>query len=209
MVQSVKPWESPNARELDTINVSTWIKQQPFAQPVNGYAYDHVELRGILASEPSDVSMLYWLSTIAKGTDGRTSGANQINGRLAHLSDTVEGAQQDKLPGSAWNISQQVYLQYLKDNVEFRSPVTHISQLQFSGFLEVKTPRKTYIAKQIVIAIPPVVCEKILFTPPLPAPRAHLQQRMFMGSVIKILLFYRSPFWKYKSLSGICCSISL
>lgn len=205
-----KPWTSPNAKELDSINVSTWIKQQPFSKPEqNGYVYDHMELRGILASEPSDISLLYWLSIIAKGVDGRVTGPSQPKGCLAHLADTVSGAQQDKLPGSAWNISQQVYLQYLRDKVQFQSPVTNIIQQQAGGVLQLQTAQGSFVAKQVVIAVPPVVCEKILFNPPLPAPRAHLQQRMFMGSVIKILLFYRTPFWKHKSLSGLSISDNL
>ncbi|PRD36232.1 UNVERIFIED_CONTAM: mao [Trichonephila clavipes] len=55
-------------------------------------------------------------------------------------------------------------------------------------------------SKYIILACPPIVQMKIHFNPPLPPVRNQLIQRMPMGTVMKVVLYYRSQFWKDKGL---------
>jgi len=198
-ISTKEPWESQNAKQLDQISVSEWVRQHFASQPT--ITPNHTGLRGILASDPEDISLLYWLTYIAKAKNGREQ--NPTNGNVFHLSETLNGAQQDKLPSSAWNISQQVYQNYLPNHVRFNSPVTKIEYQQSDKVVVWTSKGECFKANRVVVAIPPPLCESIEFIPKLPGGRMFLQQRMFMGSVIKVLLFYSTPFWKDKHFSGL------
>jgi monoamine oxidase len=52
------------------------------------------------------------------------------------------------------------------------------------------------------VAVPPTLAARIAYDPPLPALRDQLTQRLPMGSVIKVELVYRTPFWRKAGLSG-------
>ncbi|HJP64763.1 MAG TPA: FAD-dependent oxidoreductase, partial [Actinomycetota bacterium] len=57
-------------------------------------------------------------------------------------------------------------------------------------------------ARSAIVAIPPALCERIAFDPPLPPTRAQLQQRVPHGSTIKVQVVYDEPFWRRDGLSG-------
>lgn len=52
------------------------------------------------------------------------------------------------------------------------------------------------------MAIPPALVDRIRFSPELPADRIALGQRMPMGSVIKTVAVYETPFWRTRGFSG-------
>ena len=84
-------------------------------------------MRGITAAEPGEVSLLGWLSYINKGTYKNSKG-ELMPGTLDVLANTEGGAQEFKVEGSAWGISNQLHLQQLKDNVVFNAAVSAITQ---------------------------------------------------------------------------------
>lgn len=43
---------------------------------------------------------------------------------------------------------------------------------------------------------------RIRYNPPMPPSRDTLTQRVFMGSIIKTHMYYKTPFWKEKGYSG-------
>ena len=49
------------------------------------------------------------------------------------------------------------------------------------------------------MAVPGAMQGKIIYDPPLPPLRNQLLQRMEMGCVTKIHVFYKRAFWKEKS----------
>lgn len=61
---------------------------------------------------------------------------------------------------------------------------------------------KQYKCKYVVLACPPNMCSNIKYSPPLPPTRIELNQRFFMGRVIKCIAFYKNAFWKLKGFSG-------
>lgn len=64
-------------------------------------------------------------------------------------------------------------------------------------------------ARRVIVALPPPLCSRIRFSPPLPVQRERLQQRMPMGSVIKFNIFYEKAFWREHGFSGIIMSDQL
>lgn len=54
--------------------------------------------------------------------------------------------------------------------------------------------------KYVISAIPPVLCLKIHFNPPLPPMRNQLINRIPMGSVIKCIVYYKETFWRKKGI---------
>ena len=72
-----------------------------------------------------------------------------------------------------------------------------------AGAAVVKTlSGKSYTAKHIVIAMPPAISARIIFDPALPAMRQQLNQHYPMGTVVKLLIRYESPFWRQENRSG-------
>ena len=57
-------------------------------------------------------------------------------------------------------------------------------------------------ASRAIVAIPPTLCGRIDYDPPLAGYRDQLTQRMPQGSVIKVMAVYDAPFWRDDGLSG-------
>lgn len=54
----------------------------------------------------------------------------------------------------------------------------------------------------VVVAMPPVSVNRIAFLPKLSERREMINQKNFMGAIIKILVLYEERFWKGKGFSG-------
>jgi monoamine oxidase len=54
----------------------------------------------------------------------------------------------------------------------------------------------------VIVAIPPTLAGRIRYQPPMPASRDGLTQRMPMGTAIKMMMVYETPFWRDEGLSG-------
>ena len=126
------------------MTVESWIKQEFKPEDGNfcqlfvnhlritnqippGVTADHTGLRGILASEPNEVSLLFWLSYINKAASRDLAG-RFILGTVGVLANTEGGAQQDKVVGSVWGLADQLYRQQLEKEVVLNSPVREIIQ---------------------------------------------------------------------------------
>ncbi|XP_021358768.1 probable flavin-containing monoamine oxidase A [Mizuhopecten yessoensis] len=57
-------------------------------------------------------------------------------------------------------------------------------------------------AKRVVIATPPQLTGKIIFSPPLPTEKQQMMKRMPMGDIIKVIITYREVFWRSAGQSG-------
>ena len=50
----------------------------------------------------------------------------------------------------------------------------------------------------VIMAVPPLLQQRIIFEPPLPGNRNQLICKYPMGSVIKTMTFYDKPYWREK-----------
>jgi monoamine oxidase len=79
-------------------------------------------------------------------------------------------------------------------------PVRRISQGPRSVY--VYADKATVKARQVVVAIPPHLAGRIAYEPGLPGARDQLTQRMPIGSLIKTIAVYDTPFWRAEGLNG-------
>jgi monoamine oxidase len=66
----------------------------------------------------------------------------------------------------------------------------------------VETIDNAFDAKYVVVAIPPALASRINYYPPLPGHKDQLMQKMPMGSVIKCVFTFKTPFWREDSHSA-------
>ena len=57
-------------------------------------------------------------------------------------------------------------------------------------------------ARRAIVALPPTLCGRMVYDPPLPGFRDQLTQRMPQGAVIKCMAVYDKPFWREAGLTG-------
>ena len=73
---------------------------------------------------------------------------------------------------------------------------------QYKNYAHVYTNKHKYKGKRIIIAMSPILCNKINFIPALPYDKLVVMQNMPMGSVVKIVITYKTQFWIQNGLSG-------
>ncbi|WP_370591133.1 flavin monoamine oxidase family protein [Saccharopolyspora montiporae] len=183
------PWEAEKAPEWDAESVGNWIDHDVRT----GTAKKIVRLiaNSILCADPRQVSYLYFLECLRQG------------GGIGKMLGVEGGSQQDKVAGGAWSVVEAM-ADELGDAVRLASPVITVEQ--DDDGVRVSTPDASYSGRRVIVTTPPSVANRITFTPALPVRRAGLQQRMPMGSVIKMHVAYPTPFWRHRGLSGAAMS---
>lgn len=190
-IHPVHPWEGDNAQAWDKLTVHSWI-QSTFSSK-SGVLPDHTGIRGILASEPSEVSLLFWLWYI------RAAGCMRV------LSNTEGGAQQNKVKDSVWSLSLALYRELGSTCIRLKTAVQSIHQ-QSNNVLVRTINGQRFKAGRVVIAMAPALAAHITHIPQLPSPREYLQQRLPMGGAIKIIIWYKRAFWRDAGFSGLAIS---
>lgn len=180
-----KPWLAENAKRWDAETVESWILKNVRTEAARDFIRTIVG--ALFCCNASQLSYLYFLEYFRQGQG------------LEVLISTEGGAQQDKFLGGAWQISKRIADQ-LNDALVLNTPVHAIEQ--HADIVHVKAESTQYKAKNLIVAIPPVLASKVSYTPSLPIKREKLLQSMIMGAVIKVHLAYDKPFWRHKKLNG-------
>jgi monoamine oxidase len=180
-----KPWETPNAAELDAQTLASMVSRH-----VHFYTAREllaVGLETVFAANAADISLLHAAFYVKSG------------GGLERLLGIANGAQQDRFEGGAQPVADRLAAK-LGDAVHLSCPVREIVvtgdgvELRGDGFVA--------RGRRVVVAVPPTLAGRIRYVPHLPAARDQLTQRMPMGSVIKCMAVYDTPFWRQDGLSG-------
>ena len=111
-----------------------------------------------------------------------------------------EHPEAELIHGGAGQIPEKIAAE-LGERVRLNEPVLGIHQS--NARLEVETAQGRYIAQFAVVAMPPHLAGRIQYDPPLPPMRQQLTQRVPMGTCVKVLVSYSSPFWREKGLAGV------
>jgi monoamine oxidase len=188
-VPTATPWTASNALAWDSITVQTWIGQNVPAG--DGQKILQLAVEAILSVEPQDVSFLYFLWYI-----------NQAGGINPLVGNAGTGAGQDfRVKGGTQLISITMAQQLgLGKRVLLNQPVRQIRQ-RASG-ATVIADGASVDCKQVIVAIPPNLAGKIDYTPNVTAMRMQLTQRVPVGSLIKTIAVYPTPFWRTQGLNG-------
>ncbi len=179
------PWDAPRAAAWDRISAGAWI----MTRVPRGKGRDLLltTVRGLMSSDPSEVSLLHVLFLIRS--------ANGLNVLLS-----VEGGyEEDMMTGGAGAMAETMAAD-LGDAVHLGVPVRAVTQDAHA--IEVEGDGVTVRAQRVVMAIPPALAADVQYAPVLPLDHRFLLERAPAGAVIKTVAVYDEPFWRNDGLSG-------
>lgn len=180
------PWNMPKAHHLDRSSMEQWILSATWSKDAREVL--RIMVRAVFSAEPHELSLLYVLNYIRQA------------GSLEQLTEVVDGAQQDRVLGGAFQLAQRRAEQLPKDAIVLVSPVSSVSQ-DDKG-VTVRAPGQEWRAQTAIVAMSPSMTLSISFEPSLHNGRDRLARKMPMGSVVKALLAFERPFWRDRGLSG-------
>ncbi|GFY75113.1 amine oxidase, partial [Trichonephila inaurata madagascariensis] len=178
------PWKAPNAEVWDTMNFQTFLEKNCWTR--DGYSFFKYFANVNTACEPYETSLLSFLWYIKQ-----CGGTKRIN-------TTKNGAQERKFVGGSQQISEKL-AEKLGDEIVIKNcAVVGINQESKDHVLVQTLQGKEYKANYVILACPPIIQMKIHFKPSLPPLRNQMVQRMPMGTVMKVILYYKTAFWREK-----------
>jgi monoamine oxidase len=185
-VPTEAPWLAPDARELDSQTFHTWLKANTATEGARTLL--EIGTEAVWAQEPRDISLLHILFYVNSA------------GSFDDLIGTSGGAQERRWVGGSQRLALEMARE-LSDRVILEAPVRRIRH--GSDGVRVKARGGVTVrARQVIVALPPVLTSRIEYDPILPGHRDQLTQRMPQGSVWKCMAIYDEPFWRADGLTG-------
>ncbi len=184
-----RPWQSPDAADLDGQTFETWIGRN--LRTSIGRAYFRVACEAVFSADAKDLSLLHALFYAHSGTDFET------------LLSTDGGAQQDRILGGSIRIAEGMAADLVARGAGVRLgvPVRTIAQHD-DGVVVQLASGESVPGERVVVTLPPTLAGRLDYQPPLPSWRDQLTQRLPAGSVIKLYAVYPEPFWRADGLNG-------
>jgi len=179
------PLAASKAAEWDATTVEAWKRKN--VKTRGAKAMLDTAVRAVFAAEPSELSLLFFLYYLRHG------------GGLMKMTEIEGGAQQTRLAEGFQEVSKRIARE-LGDVVVLGAPVRKIEQ-DAEG-VRVTSDKGTVRGKRVIVAVPPALAGRIDYEPVLPASRDLLTQKAPMGSVIKCIATYETPFWRQGGYSG-------
>ncbi|WP_206662904.1 flavin monoamine oxidase family protein [Anaerobacillus alkaliphilus] len=182
-LDSLEPWESEHAKDLDKITMEQFLLDHTYTASAGSvYKYLLEEMICCNLHEVSALDLLWCVKTAGSVNKFRNSEDIWIKDGVGMLVNKIA--------------------KRIEDRIYYRQPVTRITYEE--GGASVKTMNGgCWKGKRVIVAIPPNLQAKIHYQPPLPFVRAQLLERSGLPSVIKAVIIYKKPFWREKGLSGI------
>jgi monoamine oxidase len=175
------PWTVKSSSRWDSMTLDTWLRRSMFSK--GGRGLMDLAVTAVFAAEPSEISLLHYLFYTRSGG----------------LSRGLVDAQALRFVGGSQAVAVRQALA-LKSRVITSAPVRSIRQ-HGSG-VEVCADQVRVNCRRTIVSVPPTLAARIHYDPPLSADRDQLMQSAPMGSVIKVLAIYDTPFWRQCGLSG-------
>lgn len=181
-----RPWEAPLAADWDRVSFGQWLDDNVLDEEVRwliGLGFSIVTCQN-----PHQISLLFMLNLF-----------NVAGGFEAPI--TIRGGAEDsRVVGGTWKISETMARHMPEGSVVLGSPVSEIRHWH-SRAITVVSARVTVTCSQVIVAMSPTEVGRIHFTPDLPSRRAGLQRDGGSGSMNKLFMVYDKPFWR-QGLSG-------
>ena len=179
------PWWAEDALEWDGQTLWSWIERNVESSAARELLA--LEAVGVWGAEPSALSLLHALFEIHSA------------GTFDTMIEVRGGAQQTRLLPGAQTVSLRL-AEELEARVVLSTPVRRIEHDETGA--RVLADGLTVRAQRVILAVPPVLCGRIAYDPPLPAARREINRRMRAGAVVKVAAVYNEPFWRSDGLSG-------
>lgn len=183
-VDPAAPWAHPRAALLDGQTFESWIRRT--LRTPTGRAYFRVLAEAVHAADATDLSLLHTLFYTAS------------NGDLETLISVDRGAQKDRVVGGSVRVAER-----LAEDLDVRLGAAVSGLVQDDHGVTVTTRGGAHLrAARAVVALPPTLAGRLHHSPPLPAWRDQLTQRVPAGTVVKCLAAYPTPFWRDRGRNG-------
>jgi monoamine oxidase len=168
----------PDDPSIDGLSVGAWLDKQPDRADAKSGFQSSIE--GLWCQPIENVPLWYLISN-----DRRIN--NEVFELQYFLKETMHSLAAD-------------LARPLGASLRLGCPVDRIETGE--GGLVVHAGGESFSAREVIVSVPPVVARRIVFAPPLPADTRHALEVWKSGTVIKLLLRYREPFWRSAGLSG-------
>ncbi len=180
-----RPWAHERSAEWDAISWDAWLRQQTDDdEAVRNLAF--ATGSAMLTKPTHAVSLLQSLLMAASAG----SYSNLVDADFILDKRVVGGLQQVPL----------LLAERLGDDVFLNQPVR---TLEWSDEgVTVTSDGMTVRARQAILAVPPILYNRISFVPAMPRLQHQMHQHLSMGFVIKVHAVYDRPFWREQGLSG-------
>lgn len=183
------PWETPQASRLDRMSALRWLRNE-ISHP-DARTFFPLFIGEMMAADPAAISVLHMAFYLRSG------------GGIRYLNAFEGGAQQWRVQGGA-HLLGTALAAGLGTRVRLNHAVCAIDQ-DVNGVVVRAVSAATgghseLRADQVVVAIPPLLAQQIVFRPALTSPRATGETGR--GSAVKVQLGYRAPLWRASGLSG-------
>jgi monoamine oxidase len=188
------PWTAQSAEDWDSQTLYTWVKNNSTATP-RFMDLLQIATEPIFGAEARDVSLLFTLFYIAASGNEKTQGTFERN------FNTRGGAQQQRMVGGTQLVAKRLAKRLGRKHVLLHAPARRIVQKKGGG-VRVESDHFNVHGKRVIVAIPPPLAGRIRYQPELPQNRDQLTQRMPMGTLIKVEVFYDKPFWRSSGHTG-------
>ncbi|HKP89591.1 MAG TPA: flavin monoamine oxidase family protein [Thermoleophilaceae bacterium] len=188
------PWTAQSAEEWDSQTLYTWVKSNSTASP-RFMDLLQIATEPIFGAEARDISLLYTLFYIA------ASGNEKNQGTFERNFNTRGGAQQQRMFGGTQAPLNRIARRLGRKHVLLHAPARRIVQKKGGG-VRVESDNFNVNGKRVIVAVPPPLAGRIRYDPGLSQNRDQLTQRMPMGTLIKVEVFYDRPFWRNSGYTG-------
>ena len=181
-----RPWAHPLAAEWDTVSWDAWLREQTDDdEAIRNLAFPTGS--AMLTKPTHSFSLLQSLLMAASAG----SYTNLVDADFILDKRVVGGLQQVPL----------LLAERLGDDVFLGQPVRTLEYTEGEGVVAI-ADGVTVRARHAILALAPVLYNRISFVPPLPRLQHQMHQHISMGFVIKVHAVYETPFWREKGLSG-------
>ncbi|WP_309645820.1 FAD-dependent oxidoreductase [Phenylobacterium sp.] len=183
------PWTHPDAEALDRLTYAGWLDQN---MTTEGGRW-RMKFLGpsVFSVDACELSMLHVAFYFGAAGGVETLTATRGGGQDSRFA----AGMQSLSTGMARALGDRVLLNQVVDRIQHNADGVRVR----TESLEVR-------AKYAIVALPPALAGRLRYTPALTAARDLLTQRMPMGTAIKMMLVYDTPFWREEGLSGMAVS---
>jgi monoamine oxidase len=151
--------------------------------------------KAIFATEPREISLLYVIAYIA------AAGNETTKGSLAALTGIEGAGQESRVEGGTGLIPQRLAERVGYKHIALNAAVSSITKT--SAGYTIVSRAGIFQAKRVVVAMPPPLLKRIIFTPALPKARQNLIDGLKLPAIGKGIPIYSTPFWrKTEGLDG-------
>jgi monoamine oxidase len=185
MLPPAAPWAGAKGPRWDRLSAGDWLRRH--MHTTAGRAVAKILIEANLAVVPDQTSLLGLLFWLRSTTSLRSMAAAEA---LRLREGTYEMALRLADP--------------VRNTIRFGDPVRAVRQ-DATG-VRVESDSHAVHCRRAAVCVPPGLCRKIEFDPPLPAERADLLQIQQMGHCVKFHAVYPRPFWRDSGSSAMVLS---